>query len=341
MANTLRIKRRASGAAGAPTSLQNAELAFNEVDDTLYYGKGTGGADGSATTVEAIGGKGAVVMLTGEQTISGAKTFTGAVTVPAPTADGHAVTKAYADSLSPNILAGSGVSVTPGTGQITVAVDETVARLASPAFTGNPTAPTQLASDNSTRIATTAFVKSQGYLTTAPVSSVAGRTGAVVLTKGDVGLGSVDNTSDADKPVSTAQQTALNLKANLASPALTGTPTAPTAVAGTNTTQIATTAFVQVAVANLVDAAPGALDTLNELAAALGDDPNFATTITTSLGEKLAKAANLSDLSDVATARTNLGLGSMALQSASAVVISGGSISGITLDTTVIDGGTF
>jgi hypothetical protein len=62
-------------------------------------------------------------------------------------------------------------------------------------------------------------------------------------TKSDVGLSNVDNTSDANKPVSTATQTALNLKANLESPALTGTPTAPTAAAGTDTTQIATTAF--------------------------------------------------------------------------------------------------
>lgn len=57
------------------------------------------------------------------------------------------------------------------------------------------------------------------------VTSVAGKTGIVTLVKGDVGLGSVDNTSDADKPVSTATQTALNLKANLAAPALTGNAT--------------------------------------------------------------------------------------------------------------------
>ena len=63
------------------------------------------------------------------------------------------------------------------------------------------------------------------------------------ITKSMVGLSNVDNTSDANKPVSTATQTALNLKANLESPALTGTPTATTAAAGTNTTQIATTAF--------------------------------------------------------------------------------------------------
>lgn len=73
---------------------------------------------------------------------------------------------------------------------------------------------------------------------------------------------------------------------DLASAALTGTPTAPTANAGTNTTQIATTAFVTTAVNNVVDAAPGALDTLNELAAALGDDASFATTVTNSLATK-------------------------------------------------------
>jgi hypothetical protein len=65
------------------------------------------------------------------------------------------------------------------------------------------------------------------------------------ITKSMVGLGNVDNTADTAKPVSTAQQTALDLKANLASPALTGTPTAPTAATTTNTTQVATTAFVQ------------------------------------------------------------------------------------------------
>jgi hypothetical protein len=162
------------------------------------------------------------------------------------------------------------------------------------------------------------------------------------LVKADVGLANVDNTSDADKPVSTAAQTELNLKAPLASPtftgtvttplstagyvktnasgvlsssaaiaqadvtslttdlaakaplaspALTGTPTAPTATAGTNTTQIATTEFVTGAVADLIASAPGALNTLDELAAALGDDANFATTVTNSLAAKAPLAS--------------------------------------------------
>ncbi|MFH1796258.1 MAG: hypothetical protein ABIF45_17350 [Pseudomonadota bacterium] len=86
-------------------------------------------------------------------------------------------------------------------------------------------------------------------------------------------------------------EAALALKAPLASPALTGTPTAPTAAAGTNTTQIATTAHVKAAIDALLAGAPGALDTLNELAAALGDDANFAATITTALALKAPLAS--------------------------------------------------
>ncbi len=82
MANTLRIKRRASGSPGAPTSLANAELAFNEVDNTLYYGKGTGGLGGTASSVEAIAGSGAYLTLSTTQSVSGNKTFTGDIIVP-------------------------------------------------------------------------------------------------------------------------------------------------------------------------------------------------------------------------------------------------------------------
>lgn len=81
-------------------------------------------------------------------------------------------------------------------------------------------------------------------------------------------------------------QNQLNSKAPIASPTFTGTPAAPTAGAGTSTTQIATTAFVQTAVSNLISSAPSALDTLNELAAALGNDANFSTTVTNSLALK-------------------------------------------------------
>jgi len=128
MANTLRIKRRTSGANTAPTSLENAELAFNEVSDILYYGKGTGGAGGSATAVEAIGGSGAFITLTSAQTVSGDKTFTGAVIVPTPTANGHSATKLYVDSAIANVAtaftvagdSGSSQTITTGSDTLTI-----------------------------------------------------------------------------------------------------------------------------------------------------------------------------------------------------------------------------
>lgn len=114
MANTIRIKRRASGgAAGAPASLENAELAYNEVDDVLYYGKGTGGAGGTATSVEAIGGAGAYLTLSGTQTITGNKTFSGTTIVPTPTANTHAVTKLYVDNAISGVTLGN-TAVTVG-----------------------------------------------------------------------------------------------------------------------------------------------------------------------------------------------------------------------------------
>lgn len=93
MANVVRIKRRAAGGStGAPASLANAELAYNESDagnGILYYGYGTGGVGGSATAVIAIAGDGAFVNLTGNQTISGNKTFTGTVNLSGATISGN------------------------------------------------------------------------------------------------------------------------------------------------------------------------------------------------------------------------------------------------------------
>ena len=115
MANTIRVKRRSSGAIGAPASLENAELAFNEVDDVLYYGKGTGGAGGTATTIEAIAGKGAYLALSGDQTVAGIKTFSstivGSISGNAGTVTNGVYTSgSYADPSWITSLAGSKVS---------------------------------------------------------------------------------------------------------------------------------------------------------------------------------------------------------------------------------------
>jgi hypothetical protein len=106
------------------------------------------------------------------------------------------------------------------------------------------------------------------------------------LTKSMVSLGNCDNTSDVNKPVSTAQQTALNLKANLASPTFTGTVIAPTYSANDNSTKVATTAYCDSAISTLIGGAPSSLNSLNELALALSNDSNYSTTITTALATK-------------------------------------------------------
>lgn len=101
MANTIRIKRRAaSGGAGAPSTLANAELAFNEATDILYYGTGTGGSGGSATSVIAIAGSGAFVDLSTNQTIGGTKTFSNTITGSVSGNAGTATTWATARDLS-------------------------------------------------------------------------------------------------------------------------------------------------------------------------------------------------------------------------------------------------
>ena len=414
MANTIQLKRRVSGVAGAPAALKSGEIAHNEVDDTLYVGKGDDGA-GNVTSIVPVAGSGGFLALMGTQTVGGSKTFSlvpkaaqdasaatdlvrksqldAGLAAKAALSHSHAIADvtglqvaldaklgATANAVSASKLATartialagdlSGSVSFDGSTNVTItaavaddshahvianvdglqAALDAKAPLASPALTGTPTAPTALSGTNTTQLATTAFVQ-QAIVDFGPGDMLA----ATYDTDAD---GKVDAAEVADaapwtgitgKPTSfppsththaisqvTGLQTALDAKAALASPALTGTPTAPTALAGTNTTQVATTAFVAAAIGALIDAAPGAMDTLNELAAALGDDPNFATTVTNALAGKLSAASNLSDLPNKATARTNLGLGSLATQAANSVAITGGSIDGIALD-----GGTF
>ncbi|EJG3466081.1 TPA: phage tail protein [Escherichia coli] len=172
----------------------------------------------------------------------------------------------------------------------------------SPTFTGTPKAPTPAAGNNTTQIATTAFVQ-------AALTALINGAPATLDTLKEIAA-AINN----DPKFSTTINNALALKAPLSSPALTGTPTAPTAAQSVNNTQIATTAFVKSAIAAMVGSAPAALDTLNELAAALGNDPNFATTMLNALAGKQPLDNTLTNLSgkDVAGLLTYLGLGEAA-----------------------------
>ncbi|MEC4350260.1 phage tail protein [Escherichia coli] len=169
---------------------------------------------------------------------------------------------------------------------------------ASPTFTGTPKAPTPAAGNNTTQVATTEFVQ-------AALTALINGAPATLDTLKEIAA-AINN----DPNFSTTINNALALKAPLSSPALTGTPTAPTAAQSVNNTQIATTAFVKSAIAGMVGSAPAALDTLNELAAALGNDPNFATTMLNALAGKQPLDNTLTNLSgkDVAGLLTYLGL---------------------------------
>lgn len=174
------------------------------------------------------------------------------------------------------------------------------APLASPAFTGTPTAPTAAPGTSTTQLATTEFVAAGIAAAASPLSNDAPAALADVASAGVATTASRADHAHPLPPVATtgskglmsaSDKATLDAAAPKASPALTGTPTAPTAPAGTNTTQLATTAFVSAAVADVVGGAPAALNTLGELAAAVGNDANFATTTASALALKAPLAS--------------------------------------------------
>jgi hypothetical protein len=202
VSDTIRIKRRTTGSPGPPGILANAELAYNEVDHTLYYGEGTGGTGGSATTIVAVGGQSL-----------GANTN--------PLMDGTAAPGAQ------NVYS-RGDHVHPS--------DTSRAPLASPALTGTPTAPTVATpSDSTTNIATTAFVHSAIASVSAGVTNITvqnglsgGGTGAVTI---GISANGIVNASLAQMPANTIK---MNNTAAAATP-IDGTVAQLTALLGLGT----------------------------------------------------------------------------------------------------------
>lgn len=237
MANTIRIKRRAAGgAAGAPSTLENAELAFNEQDNVLYYGTGTGGAGGSASSIIAIGGSGAFAPLASPSFTGTPLSTTAAVgTNTTQIATTAFVNAEIANDVVRNDTAGTitmnGTQAAGASAQIARAdhvhpSDTSRAPLASPSLTGTPLSTTAAVDTNTTQIATTAFVLAQASASNPVVN-------------GTVAIGTSTRYARADHvhPTDTS-------RAATASPTFTGTPLSTTAAVDTNTTQIATTAFV-------------------------------------------------------------------------------------------------
>jgi len=207
-------------------------------------------------------------------------TFTGTPTLPTGTI---ATTQTAADS-----------STKLATTEFVTTADNLKANLASPTFTGTVTLP-----DNTVALGTKttgSYVESLVAGTGVTLTNNSGESATPTVTVDTTVIQArVTNVTDTEigylDGVTSAIQTQIDTKAPLASPTFTGVPAAPTAAAATNTTQVATTAFVRAEVAALVGSAGATLDTLGELATALGNDAALSTTLTTSIGLKAPLAS--------------------------------------------------
>jgi hypothetical protein len=358
MANPLLKLKRGNG---APASLSAGEPAYDLQNEVLYIGDGT--------NLDKIAGKGAVVMLDGNQTIAGVKSFS--------------------ETITGSISGNSGTATKLATSRtLSVSGDAT----GSQSFDGSGNADIALTLANSG--------VSAGTFTKVTLNAKGLATSATTLEAADIPTLTASKISDFSTEVQKSrldQMAAPTASVSLNSQKITGLAD-PSA-----STDAATRGYVDSAITNLVDGAPSALNTLQELATALGADANFSTTVTNLIGEKLAKASNLSDLTDASAARTNLGLaigtnvqaydaelaalaglssaadkvpyftgsgtaavadfssfgrslvddasasdarttlglGSISTQAANSVSISGGSISGVTFSNVTLDGGTY
>ena len=418
MANILRIKRRSSsGAAGVDgLTLQNAELAFNEADNTLYYGTGTTGAGGTATSIIAIAGYGAYTTLGTNQTITGNKTFSGTVVVATPTANTHATTKLYVDQAISGVATaftvaantGSNLTITSGSDTLTVVggTGITTAASATDTITITNTGVISLSGTSdqiavsasngavtlslpsnvtiSNNLVVTGDLTVQGNTTTlntatlvvedknivlsnvaTPTDSTADGAGITILGATNKTLNWVDATDAwtssenlnllAGKVFQVDGVTVLSatgLGSSVVSSSLTSVGTIVTGVWNGSTIAIAnggtgsTTASdartaLGLAIGTNVQAYDAELAALAGLTSDADKLPYFTGSGTASLATLTTFGRSLIDDADAATSRTTLGLGTIAVQNANNVTITGGAVSNITIDNVTIDGGTF
>jgi hypothetical protein len=286
---------------GTVSGVTKAHVGLGNVDNTADTAKPV-----STATQTALGLRAPIASptFTGTVTIPTGALISGYATLESPTFTGTVagITKTMVglanvdnttDSLKPISSA-------------TQAALDLKAPIASPTFTGTVSGVTKSmvglgnADNTSDALKPISDATSTALALKAPLASPT-FTGTVTLPAGTVTSGMIADGTIVDGDIASAAgiaqskisglTTDLGLKAPLASPALTGTPTAPLAATGTNTTQVATTSFVQQELAILTTGAPAALNTLDELAAALGDDANYAATITTALGNKAPLAS--------------------------------------------------
>jgi hypothetical protein len=371
MSSILRMKRRAAtGAAGAPASLKNGEVAYNENDNTKYYGYGDDGA-GNATSIIPIGGKGAFADLTSAQAIAGIKSFSASPLVPTVTA-GDSSTKAASTAFVAAAIGGSGgvqtpntVYAGPSTGAVSIApsfralVALDIPSLLSSKLSDLGSANGAASLDGSGKIPTSQLpasvlgslkykgtIAASGALPSSPsvgdyyVISTAGTfTGSTHALKvgdwitydggslGDLGAAGwdyVDNSvavSSVFGRTGTIVATSGDYNSDQVTEGSTNLYFTVARVLATLLTGLSTVTSTVVAATDSVLVAIGKLQAQVSL--------------------RLIASNNLSDLTNAATARASLGLGTMAIQNASAVAIAGGTLDSVTATNIIIDLGTF
>lgn len=191
--------------------------------------------------------------------------------------------------------------------QSLTAVNEAVASVESSKASVEATA-TQVTTDKET--AENAATRSEAAAKRAEEIAAKGNVDATTTSKGIVKLNNTltsDSVTEAATPSTVKQLNEdLQLKANRHNPTFTGTVKAPTPASDSNDTSVSTTAWVRQAIAELVDSSPETLDTLSEIAAALGNDPNFAATMTNQLAGKQPLSPLLTAIAAVTTAANKL-----------------------------------
>ncbi|MGS5289217.1 prophage tail fiber N-terminal domain-containing protein [Escherichia coli] len=284
----------ASSASAASTSAGQASASATAA------GKSAESAASSASTATTKAGEATEQATAAARSASAAKT---SETNAKTSADNAASSKAAAASSAGSAASSASASKDEATRQASAAKGSaTTATTKASEAAGSATAASQskVAAESAATRAETAAKRAED------IADAVSLEDASTTKKGVVQLSSATNspseTLAATPKAVKAVMDETNKKAPLNSPALTGTPTTPTAPKGTNNTQIASTAYVMAAIAALVDSSPDALNTLNELAAALGNDPNFATTMTNALAGKQPKDATLTALAGLATA---------------------------------------